>query len=243
MWDGTPDSFIIINGLCLKNQVKHKSVLVNFPLKNAVFLIKKNTASGKAEELRIHVGVQPLIWPVCRRTDNRYYKKTPPWQNALRWRSFEYTTRCSHLFGMPYSWHSSLQKSANFRHKHLAMFLVEDSIPLGFNNNAAENSDGVFITRPPPKCNRLLHVFFISIISGQPANDVFPVLPKSKRKTPPRIKGFFPQKKYEPTGKILTDVSRPTDPLQNRHLPIPADIIRHDSDNRPRPSRGFFTQA
>ena len=37
MWDGTPDSFIIINGLCLKNQVKHKSVLVNFPLKNAVF--------------------------------------------------------------------------------------------------------------------------------------------------------------------------------------------------------------
>jgi hypothetical protein len=75
MWDGTPDSFIIINGLCLKNQVKHKSVLVNFPLKNAVFLIKKNTASGKAEELRIHVGVQPLIWPVCGRTDNRYYKK------------------------------------------------------------------------------------------------------------------------------------------------------------------------
>ena len=62
MWDGTPDSFIIINGLCLKNQVKHKSVLVNFPLKNAVFLIKKNTASGKAEELRIHDEVQPLIW-------------------------------------------------------------------------------------------------------------------------------------------------------------------------------------
>ena len=91
----------------------------------------------------------------------------------------------------------------------------------------------IFITRPPPKCNRLLHVFFISIISGQPANDVFPVLPKSKRQTPPRIKGFFPPKKYEPSGKILTDVSRPTDPLQNRHLPIPADIIRRDSDNRP----------
>jgi hypothetical protein len=120
---------------------------------------------------------------------------------------------------------------------------LEDSIPLGFNNNAAENSDGIFITRPPPKCNRLLHVFFISIISGQPANDVLPVLPKSKRQTPPRIKGFFPPKKYEPSGKILTDVSRPTDPLQNRHLPIPADIIRRDSDNRPRLGRGFFTQA
>lgn len=75
MRDGTPDSFIIINGLCLKNQVKHKSVLVNFPLKKAVFLIKKNTASGKAEELRIHTKMQPLIWPVCGRTDNRYYKK------------------------------------------------------------------------------------------------------------------------------------------------------------------------
>lgn len=138
--------------------------------------------------------MQPLIWPVCGRTDNRYYKKTPPWQNALRWRSFEYTKGAATYLACLIRGTPPCRRAPTFATNTWLCFLVRDSIPLGLNNNAAENSDGIFITRPPPKCNRLLHVFFISIISGQPANDVFPVLPKSKRQTPPRIKGFFSKK-------------------------------------------------
>lgn len=109
---------------------------------------------------------------------------------------------------------------------------MRDSIPLGLNNNAAENSDGIFITRPPPKCNRLLHVFFISIISGQPANDVFPVLPKSKRQTPPRIKGFFPK-------KIRTVRKDPHRCLPANRGTETAANQRHDHDQNP--GRGYHT--
>lgn len=119
--------------------------------------ITKNSTLAKCfkvEELRIHVGVQPLIWHA--------------------------------LFVA-----LLLAEERQLSPQTLGNVSLEDSIPLGFNNNAAENSDGIFITRPPPKCNRLLHVFFISIISGQPTNGVFSILPKSKRQTPPRIKGFF----------------------------------------------------
>lgn len=122
--------------------------------------ITKNSTLAKCfkvEELRIHVGVQPLIWHA--------------------------------LFVA-----LLLAEERQLSPQTLGNVSLEDSIPLGFNNNAAENSDGIFITRPPPKCNRLLHVFFISIISGQPTNGVFSILPKSKRQTPPRIKGFFSKK-------------------------------------------------